>query len=90
MYAPMVLAMALLLALSGIGIGRLNAQAAAAAILGVVTDASGAAIPDAAVQVRNVGTGATQTTNSNAQGRYNVPDLGIGDYEIQASKMGFS
>ncbi len=55
-----------------------------------MTDASGAAIPDAAMQVKNVGTGLTQTTNSNAQGRYKVPDLGIGDYEVQATKTGFS
>jgi hypothetical protein len=69
---------------------RLNAQVAGAGILGTVTDASGAAIPDAAVQVKNVGTGIMQSTVSDAQGRFNVPDLAIGDYEVQASKMGFS
>ena len=90
MYAPVVIAIVLLLALSGAGVGRLNAQAATASILGSVADASGAAIPEAAVQVRNVGTGVSQTTNSNAQGRYTVPDLGIGDYEVQATKTGFS
>ena len=88
--APVAIAIVLLLALAGFGVGRLNAQAATASILGTVTDASGAAIPDAAVQVRNVGTGATQNTTSNAQGRFNVPDLGIGDYEVQATKTGFS
>ena len=90
MYAPMAIAIGLLLAISGVGIERLNAQASTASIQGAVTDASGAGIPDAAIQVKNVGTGATQTTTTNAQGRYNVPDLGIGNYEVQVSKMGFA
>ena len=68
----------------------LAAQVSSATILGTVTDSSGAAIADAAVQVKNVGTGIAQTTASNAQGRFTVPDLGIGDYEVQASKTGFS
>ena len=38
-------------------VNRLWAQAATATILGNVADASGAAIPDASVQLRNVGTG---------------------------------
>lgn len=67
---------------------RLEAQATAN-IIGTVTDSSGAAITDAAVQVRNVGTGITQGTVSDDQGRYRVPDLQIGDYEVQAAKTGF-
>jgi len=71
-------------------VNRLSGQGATATILGTVTDSSGAAIADAAVQVKNVGTGLVQSTTSDAQGRFNVPDLGIGEYEVQASKMGFS
>ena len=82
---------ALLLALLALaGLSSLNAQGAGATILGTVTDMSGAAIPDAAVQVRNVGTGIAQSTTSNALGRFVVPDLGIGDFDVQATKMGFS
>ena len=65
-------------------------QVTTATILGVVTDASAASIAEAAIQVRNLGTGITQSSVSNAQGRFIVPDLGVGDYEVQASKMGFS
>src|SRR6516165_11436088 len=68
----------------------LEAQAAAATILGTVTDASGAAVAEASVQVRNLGTGISQNTVTDGQGRYNAPDLGVGDYEVQASKAGFS
>ena len=67
----------------------LVAQVSTATVLGTVTDASGATIPEAAVQVKNVATGATQSAVSDGQGRYSLPSLVVGDYEVQASKMGF-
>src|SRR5581483_3444935 len=79
-----------LLLMAAMGVSRLQAQGAGAAILGTVTDASGAAIPEATVQVKNTGTGIVQNTTTDAQGRYNVPNLGIGNYEVQAARMGFS
>jgi hypothetical protein len=78
--------MAVLFALSA-GVSRMDAQATAA-ISGTVTDSSGAAIADAAVQVKNSGTGIIQTTTSDAQGRFRMPELIIGAYEVQASKTG--
>ena len=72
------------------GLTRIAAQGTTATILGTVTDASGAVIPDAALQLRNTGTGAARSTASDAQGRYRVPDLGVGDYDVQASKEGFA
>jgi len=66
-----------------------EAPAQNAAISGTVADSTGAAMSGAAVQVRNVGTGVTQTTTTDEQGRYRVPDLVIGDYAVQASKAGF-
>ena len=71
------------------GAGRLNAQAATASVSGTITDSSGAAIPAAEIVIKNTGTAAARTVNSDAQGRYLLPDLGIGDYEIQATKVGF-
>ncbi len=67
---------------------RLPAQATAS-IVGTVTDASGAVIAEASVQARNIGTGITQSSVSDGQGRYRVPDLQIGEYELQATKTGF-
>ncbi len=79
------------LLLAGLGgITRLTAQGTTATILGTITDASGAVVGGANVQVKNVGTGQAQTIQSDAQGRFRVPDLGIGDYEVQASKAGFA
>ena len=68
---------------------RLQAQAATASISGTVTDTSGAAIPGASIEVKNTGTGATRSVLTDAQGRYNVPDLGIGTYDVRGSKTGF-
>ena len=71
------------------GAGLLPAQTTTAIISGTVTDASGAVVAGAKVDVRNVGTGITRSTTSNGQGRYRVPELLIGDYEVQASQAGF-
>jgi hypothetical protein len=69
---------------------RLEAQGTTAAIQGTITDISGASVPDAAVQVKNVGTGAAQSTTTDGAGRFRVPDLSVGNYDVQATKMGFS
>jgi outer membrane receptor protein involved in Fe transport len=68
---------------------QLFGQAAIASISGRVTDSSSAAVPGAQVIVKNTATSATQAVNSDDQGRYAVPDLPIGPYELTASKAGF-
>ena len=72
-----------------VGAKRVQAQAVSGNISGTVTDASGGVIAGANIQVKNTGTGVTQTTTSNSQGRYNVPDLTVGTYDVQASNSGF-
>src|SRR5579871_1190589 len=64
-------------------------QAATASITGTVVDASGAVVPGAAITATNNGTGIMRSTTSDNQGRYSLPDLAIGVYDVQASKMGF-
>lgn len=66
-----------------------SGQAVAGNISGIVTDSSGAVIAGANIQVKNTATGVVQTTTSNAQGRYNVPDLTVGTYDVQATNSGF-
>ena len=84
-------AMGLLFVVLLLATGIVKAQGTATgAISGTVNDASGAVIGDAAVQVRNVGTGQARSITTDGQGRYRVPELGIGDYEITAAKMGFN
>jgi hypothetical protein len=70
------------------GVPRLHAQVSAS-LTGVITDASGARVPSAAVTVKNVETGAVRSTVSDEVGRYQVLALPVGEYEISASKSGF-
>lgn len=72
-----------------LGAAHLQGQASTATIVGTVTDPSGAAISGAAVEVKNTGTGIVRSTTADSQGRYRVPDLIIGNYEVQASSTGF-
>ena len=43
----------------------------------------------AAVQVKNLGTGVTQSASTDSQGRFSVRDLPVGEYEAQAAAPGF-
>jgi predicted porin len=56
---------------------------------GVVTDQTGAALPDVAVTVKNVHTGATQTVTTDSGGRYQASGLPAGRFAIRATKQGF-
>jgi hypothetical protein len=85
----MCVLMVVVLATMGIGVTRLAAQAATATLQGIITDASGAAVPDVKIAVKNTGTGATQEGASNSQGRYTLRNLSVGVYDIEASKTGF-
>ena len=78
--------MGLLLCVTGTG---LLAQVTTATISGTVSDSSGASVPDAMVQVKNTGTGITQSTNTDGQGRFTVPSLIVGQYQVTAAKAGF-
>src|SRR5205823_12924592 len=58
-------------------------------IRGVVTDASGATVPDATVTVKNINTGLTQAVKTSADGVYNVLYLPAGAYTVTTDKSGF-
>ena len=53
-------------------------------IRGVLTDPSGAAVPEATVTVKNVNTGLTQTTKTSTDGVYNILYLPAGSYTVTA------
>ena len=78
-----------LLLIGMIGATGLNAQVATATILGTVTDSSGAAVAGAMITVKNTDTGVTNTTVTDSQGRYTVPALIIGTYEVDVEAAGF-
>ena len=66
-----------------------NAQVSAG-IAGRVTDQTGAVISGATVTVKNPETGLSRSTLSDNAGRYELAALPVGQYEVQASKAGFS
>jgi hypothetical protein len=61
-----------------------------ASLSGVVTDPSGAAVAGAAITAKEVDTGITRNTATDAAGRYELFALPVGRYEIHAKKPGFS
>ncbi len=67
----------------------LFAQAPTGTISGVVTDESGAVIPNATVTITNKATNVSRTGTTNAEGFYSVPALPAGDYEVKGELKGF-
>src|SRR5262249_14748704 len=55
-----------------------------------VVDASGGSLPQADVKVRNVDTGFTQTTATDAAGAFLFSRLPVGNYELRVEKAGFT
>jgi hypothetical protein len=58
-------------------------------IQGSITDASGAAVPNAQITITNSGTGITRTATTDASGLYNSGSLNPGQYSIQVTAPGF-
>ena len=57
---------------------------------GTVTDQSGAAVSGAAITARNLDTGLSRSTVTDASGRYQVFALPVGQYEVRVKKDGFA
>lgn len=60
-----------------------------AVITGVVSDASGAAVPDAKVTITDQGTGVQTVVGTNSAGNYSTPPLILGTYKVNVEKTGF-
>jgi Carboxypeptidase regulatory-like domain len=58
-------------------------------VTGIVTDPSGAVVPNASVQLKNTDTGAAQQRTTNTQGVYRFQLLAPGNYTVTASASGF-
>jgi len=75
-----------LLALTGV---VLQGQATQSSILGNITDASGSAVPNANVTVKNEGTNLERTIVTDASGDYRVSGLETGFYQVSVVASGF-
>src|SRR5580700_2754581 len=85
----------LLLPLSIVRVSALVALTGAAlfgqsgTIVGLVTDASHAIVPGAALHVTAPGTSTTRDVKTNAEGRFEILDLAPGTYSIKITANGF-
>ena len=62
---------------------------AVGAIVGVVTDPSGAVVPGVKVTATRVETGISQSTITSSAGTYTIPSLLVGTYTVTAEASGF-
>ncbi len=69
---------------------RTYAQVVGATLSGTITDASGAAVPNAQVSIKNTATGVTRGVTADAAGFYTAPNLQPGNYEVRFSASGFT
>jgi hypothetical protein len=67
----------------------LSAQTITGSITGTATDPSGAIVANVKITASNVGTGVTNTANTNEAGVYNIPFLPVGQYTVAAEQKGF-
>ncbi len=67
-----------------------HAQSTQGTILGSVKDKSGAAVPDATVNLVSVDTAATKTAKTNTVGSYQFLNVSAGEYRIEVSASGFN
>ena len=58
-------------------------------ISGVVSDPTGAVVPNASVSLKNIDTGGSQTAKSNSTGSYHFSLLQPGNYSVTVSASGF-
>lgn len=68
---------------------KLHSQLTGAVLSGVITDQSGAAIPNAQIQIKNLATGIVRTVQSDSAGFYTAPNLPPGSYDVTVSATGF-
>ena len=65
-------------------------QADRATISGLVTDSSGASIPDAVVTIKNEATQVETAVKTSSSGDYSTPPLILGTYSVRAERDGFT
>src|SRR5438309_8537249 len=78
----------LFLTCTALGWGQ--AQATTGVIQGTIADPTGAAVPDARVEAKNLDTNFTRSQDSDASGRFALLQMPPGRYTVTASKPGFA
>src|SRR5579872_3767935 len=68
----------------------LFSQATDSTIVGTVTDATGAAVPNANITATNKDTGVKYNSTSNSTGDYRINNVPVGRYDVSAAAQGFT
>src|SRR5258708_1731382 len=76
-------------ALIVVAIETAYSQTTFASITGLVTDASGSAVPNAVITATNQGTNIRTSATSNEAGYYTIAQLKDGTYSVQVRAPGF-
>ena len=63
--------------------------ATSGAVVGTITDPSGAAVPNGSVQLLNTGTNATTTQTTNNSGQFTFGNVVPGTYKVTVTAAGF-
>src|SRR5438045_9492935 len=71
------------------GTFAIHSQTFTASVSGIITDASGAAIPNATVTATNTATNVNTEARSDATGRYLLAQLQPGAYRLDSTAAGF-
>jgi hypothetical protein len=77
--------------LFAVSLHQVNAQSQAlnGQIEGVVTDTTGAAIPNASITIKNIETGSERQVTSDESGVYRAPLLPLGTYQVTVEAANF-
>lgn len=73
----------------GLAAGPGWSQGTTSRVIGIVTDPSGARVPDASVTLTNEGTSVTLTTRTTSTGTYVFDSVQVGTYTITVEREGF-
>ena len=74
---------------SALAVSNLQAQVDTAVLSGTALDTTGAVIAGAKIEAKNVGTGISYVGTTDGAGRYSIPEMPIGTYNVSAQKSGF-
>src|SRR6266581_4412477 len=69
---------------------RILGQAIDGNLTGTIVDASGATVPNAAVEITNTATGIKTTTKTGVDGLYRFNNIPVGNYDVAVMASGFS
>jgi hypothetical protein len=85
----LALSLTFCLAIVAATFGTTFGQAVYGSIFGMVTDSSGAAVPNATVTITNTGTNGSETTRTNGSGNYTQTRLIPGTYRVKVEAPSF-